>query len=78
MICTHMNYPLRNVIFERVKQLGNTTDYDLLNSLSKDNIIVLEDDLNKALLDLEIYGLVHVTWLSKDKKRIEYVEQNRA
>ncbi len=72
-----MNYPLRNMIFERVKQLGNTTDYDLLNLLSKDNIIVLEDDLNKALLDLEIYGLVHVTWLSKDKKRIEYVEQNK-
>ncbi|MDQ4073562.1 MAG: hypothetical protein M3162_04570 [Thermoproteota archaeon] len=72
-----MTYPLRNMIFERVKQLGNTTDYDLLNLLSKDNIIVLEDDLNKALLDLEIYGLVHVTWLSKDKKRIEYVEQNK-
>ncbi len=77
MICTPMNYPLRNVIFERVKQLGNTTDYDLLNLLSKDNIVVLEDDLNKALLDLEIYGLVHVTWFSKDKKRIEYVEQNK-
>ncbi len=68
-----MNYPLRTVVFEKIKQYGNITDQDLINSLSKDNIITLEDDLNKILLDLEIYGLIKVTWVTKDKKRIEVV-----
>lgn len=67
-----MNYPIRNVIFEKVKQLGGiTTDLDLLNSLSKDGISIPVDELNKVLLDLEIYGLLRVTWVTKDKKRIE-------
>jgi hypothetical protein len=67
-----MNYPIRNVIFEKVKQLGGiTTDLDLINSLSKDGISIPVDELNKVLLDLEIYGLIRVTWVTKDKKRIE-------
>ncbi len=71
-----MNYPLRNVVFEKIKQYGNITDHDLISSLSKDNIITLVDDLNKILLDLEIYGLIQVTWITKDTKRIEIVKQN--
>jgi hypothetical protein len=67
-----MNYPIRNIIFEKVKQLGGiTTDLDLINSLSKDGISIPVDELNKVLLDLEIYGLIRVTWVTKDKKRIE-------
>jgi len=69
-----MNYPLRTVVFEKIKQYGNITDQDLINSLSKDNIITPEDDLNKILLDLEIYGLIQVTWVTKDKKRIKKTE----
>ncbi len=72
-----MNFPLRNIVFEKIKQYGNITDHDLMNSLSKDNIITLEDDLNKILLDLEIYGLIQVNWITKDKKRIEIVNQNK-
>jgi hypothetical protein len=45
--------------------------------LSKDNIFTLDDDLNKILLDLEIYGLIQVTWITKDKKRIEIVNQEK-
>ena len=69
-----VNYPIRNIIFEKIKQLGTTTDQDLLNSLSKDDVSVLEDEFNKVLLDLEIYGLIRVSWLTKDKKRIELTE----
>ena len=69
-----VNYPLRNIIFEKIKQVGTTTDQDLLNSLSKDDVSVLEDEFNKVLLDLEIYGLIRVSWLTKDKKRIELTE----
>ncbi len=70
-----MNYPLRNIVFEKIKQYGNITDQDLINSISKDNVITLEDELNKILLDLEIYGLIHVSWITKDKKRIEIVNK---
>ena len=72
-----MNYPLRTIVFEKIKQYGNITDHDLINSLAKDNISTIEDDLNKILLDLEIYGLIQVTWVSKDRKRIEIVNQNK-
>ncbi|MGA8085054.1 MAG: hypothetical protein WB988_24635 [Candidatus Nitrosopolaris sp.] len=66
-----MNYPLRNLIYEKIKQAGNMTDYDLINVLTKDEVPITEADLNKALLDLEIYGLVRVSWITKDKRRIE-------
>ena len=46
-----MNYPLRTVVFEKIKQYGNITDQDLINSLFKDNIITIEEDVNKILLD---------------------------
>jgi hypothetical protein len=70
----NVNYPIRNIVFEKIKQLGTTTDHDLLNSMSKDGVSVLEDEFNKVLLDLEIYGLIRVSWLTKDKKRIELTQ----
>jgi len=66
--------PIRNVVYEKIKQAGNTTDSDLTNTLRKDNNILLsEADFNKVLLDLEIYGLIRVTWITKAKRRIEVV-----
>jgi hypothetical protein len=48
-----------------VKQAGNMTDTEKeYNSISW-------PDFNKVLLDLEIYGLIRVSWLTKDKRRIE-------
>jgi hypothetical protein len=66
-----MNYPLRNLIYERIKQAGNMTDAELINILTKDGVPITEAELDKALLDLEIYGLVRVSWVTKDKRRIE-------
>ena len=68
-----MKYPLRNLVYEKVKQAGNITDSDLVNALNKDAISLNEADLNKILLDLEIYGLIRVSWVTKDKRRIEAV-----
>jgi hypothetical protein len=73
-----MNYPLRNFIYEKIRHSGNLTDVDLMNILSKEGIQVTEVDLEKALLDLEIYGLVRVSWLTKDKRRIENVVMDSA
>jgi len=66
-----MNYPLRNLIYEKIKQAGNMTDSDLANALTKDGVSITEAELDKTLLDLEIYGLVRVSWITKDKRRIE-------
>jgi len=49
------------------------SDIELLNNLEKEGVHITESDLNKTLLDLEIFGLVRVSWLTKDKKRIELV-----
>ena len=68
-----MKYPLRNLIYEKIKNVGNTTDVDLMNSLTRDNISLTHADLDKTLLDLEIYGLIKVFWIAKDKRRIESV-----
>jgi hypothetical protein len=61
-----MRYPLRNLIYEKIKQAGNMTDSDLTNAL------------NKTLLDLEIYGLIRVSWITKDKRRIEAVADSNS
>ena len=68
-----MKYPIRNLIFEKISQTGTTTDTDLMNALQKEGITLADSDFNKTLMDLEIYGLVRVSWLTKDKRRIELV-----
>ena len=68
-----MKYPLRNIILEKIKEVGNLSDNELLSNLEKEGVQITTADLNKTLLDLEIFGLVRVSWLTKDKKRIELV-----
>ncbi|HMG38874.1 MAG TPA: hypothetical protein VK566_06805 [Nitrososphaeraceae archaeon] len=68
-----MKYPLRNIVFEKIKEVGNLSDNELLSNLEKDGLQITVADLNKTLLDLEIFGLVRVSWLTKDKRRIELV-----
>jgi hypothetical protein len=53
-----MKYPVRNIIYEKVKQAGNITDTDLMRALEKEDNPVSWPDFNKILLDLEIYGLI--------------------
>jgi arginine repressor len=68
-----LKYPLRNLIVEKINEVGTLTDSDLMNNLEKEDIEITEADMNKILLDLEIFGLIRVSWLSKDKRRIEAV-----
>lgn len=68
-----MKYPIRNLMYEKIRQAGTLTDADLAKDLTKDGITLADSDFNKTLLDLEIYGLVRVSWMTKDKRRIELV-----
>ena len=62
----------KNKILEMIQNSDGTTDKDLFKDISKKQPI-LENEFNKILLDLEIKGLISVSWLTKDTKRIEYV-----
>ena len=68
-----MKYPLRNIILEKIKEVGNLSDNELISNLEKEGVQITVANLNKTLLDLEIFGLVRVSWLTKDKRRIELV-----
>jgi hypothetical protein len=70
-----MAMPLRNLVYETIKNSGSLTDTELSKALIKSGISIPEDEFNKTLLNLEIYGLIKVTWLTKDERRIEIVEK---
>ena len=66
-----MTIPLRNIIFDKVKEVGSLTDVELYKILAKNEHVIPEDKFNKLLLDLEILGLIKVAWITKDERRIE-------
>jgi hypothetical protein len=68
--------PLRNSVYELVKNAGSMTDSELSKVLIKSGISIPEDEFNKTLLNLEIYGLIKVTWITKDERRIEISEKD--
>ncbi|MDC6463323.1 hypothetical protein PQY74_01690 [Nitrosopumilus sp.] len=68
-----MAIPLRNTIYEKIKEVNSLTDVELYKSLAKDGLNVPEDKFNKLLLDLEILGLIKVAWFTKDERRIEMI-----
>jgi|TARA_B100001105_G_scaffold242123_1_gene221999 hypothetical protein len=68
-----MTIPLRNTVFDKIKEANSLTDVELYKSLAKDGLNVPEDRFNKLLLDLEILGLIKVAWFTKDERRIEVI-----
>ncbi len=70
-----MTIPLKNIVFDKIKEHGSLTDSELSKALIKDGFVIADDRFNKILLDLEIIGLIKVSWLTKDKRRIEIVIQ---
>jgi len=70
-----LKYPLKNLLYEKLKQQKNIVDVDLLNELKKGDPDITARDLDKALMQLEIMGLVSVSWVRKDAKRVEIIEK---
>ena len=58
---------------EKINESGSLTDKTLAKSLVKDGYQLSDALFNKTLLDMEIMGLVKVSWLTKDTRRIEVV-----
>ncbi|MFB5647179.1 MAG: hypothetical protein ACE5RO_03445 [Candidatus Nitrosomaritimum yanchengensis] len=68
-----MAIPIRNTVFDKIKEAGSLTDSELFKALAKDGYALTEDKFNKLLLDLEIMGLINVAWITKDTRRIEVI-----
>ncbi len=69
--------PLRNVIVRIVKKRrGVILDDELTRALKKELGDEPSDaELNQALMQLEINGLVHVSQITKTKRRIEVIKE---
>lgn len=68
-----MAIPIRNTVYDKIKEVKRLTDVELSKSLTKDGHVIANDRFNKILLDLEILGLITVSWITKDERRIEAV-----
>ncbi len=53
-----MTLPLKNSVFDKIKEHGSLTDSELSKVLIKDGFVIAEDRFNKLLLDLEIIKIL--------------------
>ena len=76
-MATWNSIPLRNLIMNILnKRRGIILDDDLERALKKEiGTEPSEAELNSALLRLEINGLVHVSQITKTKRRIEIITE---
>ena len=68
-----MAIPIRNTVYDKIKEANSLTDVDLFKILVKEGHVLPEDKFNKILLDLEILGLITVVWITKDERRLEII-----
>jgi hypothetical protein len=70
--------PITNLIVQIVrKRRGVILDDELIRALKKELGTEPSDaELNSALLKLEINGLVHVSQITKTKRRIEVISKD--
>lgn len=63
--------PLQQKIMETLRQLGSCTDDELLKALDKEEKNVTPEILSRALLQLEVRGLIRVLGAPKGRRKIE-------
>ena len=63
----------KNTIFENIKQETSLTDKVLFKKITKGGLVLSNAQFEKILLDLEIGGLISVSWITKDSRRIEAI-----
>ena len=68
-----MTTKYKNLVLEKIKESTTITDKVLSKKLTSDGYVISEGFLNQVLLDLEIMGLITVSWITKDTRRIEII-----
>lgn len=70
--------PLHTLLVETLdSNKGSMNDTQLFKQLKKSNRDLSESTFNKVLLRLELEGLIHVSTLTKKKRRIDLVLQKK-
>lgn len=64
------------VLMSIEKRQGVIMDDELENILSMEFGDVSKAEINQVLMNLEIRGLVHVSYITKNKRRIERIKDN--
>ena len=70
-----MAIPIRNHILEIIRRKESLTDKELTKILKKDEVEITASEVNKVLLDLEIMGLISVSWVTKENRQVEAVTE---
>ena len=70
-----MTIKYKNIVIDKIKESGSITDKTLAKNLIKDGYNLSDGLFNKILLDMEIMGLINVSWLTKDTRRIVIVSK---
>ena len=68
-----MTTKYKNLVLEKIKESTTITDKVLSKKLTSDGHVISDGFFNQLLLDLEIMGLITVSWITKDTRRIEIV-----
>ncbi len=66
-----MTIKYKDLVLEKIKESTTITDKVLYKKLTSDGHVMSEGFFNQVLLDLEIMGLITVSWITKDTRRIE-------
>jgi hypothetical protein len=70
-------YPLYSVIIEILEKKGSLTDGELFDLVKKSYESVGFGQLNKTLMRMEIEGKIHVSLLTKGRRRVELIENKK-
>ena len=70
-IRTWKPHPLHMIIIELLESKGSMTDMELFNILKENNEDIGFRTLNQTLMKMEIEGKIHVSSLTRGKRRVE-------
>ncbi|NHJ33619.1 MAG: hypothetical protein FK732_12230 [Asgard group archaeon] len=69
--------PLSTAVLMAIeKRQGVLLDDELVKILSMEFGDVSKTEINQILMELEIRGIVHVTYITKNKRRIELIRED--
>ncbi|MBS7288067.1 MAG: hypothetical protein KIH01_04820 [Candidatus Freyarchaeota archaeon] len=72
---TEYSIPIKNAILSILKKRqGLIIDRDLFTILQKMFDEISLKDMNRALMQLEIEGLIHVSQIAKNKRSVELIK----
>ncbi|MFB0514180.1 MAG: hypothetical protein ACETVQ_01235 [Candidatus Bathyarchaeia archaeon] len=74
-IRTWKPHPLHMVIIELLESKGPMTDIELLNIIKENHEEIGFRTLNQTLMEMEIEGKIHVSSLTRGKRRVELIKR---